>query len=183
MGTRTTLTVSDLEKLPPPPENEGKAWELSEGELILVGNAKFAHERVKAKIAKLLTAYILQQSVGEVMVETGFVLNDNTFRIPDVLFASKQALAGTVDDSLARFVPELVVEIVSDTEKPSDVERKLRQYLACGVHEVWQVYLGIQAVSITTQETQRRLYASDTLATSVLPGFETPVAAFFEPVS
>ena len=79
-------------------------------------------------------------------------------------------------------MPAVVVEIVSDTEKPSDVEAKLRQYLAHGVPEVWQVYPELKALSISTPAGLVRRYSDDLLTTPLLPGFEVPVSAFFEPL-
>jgi Uma2 family endonuclease len=182
MGARTAITVADLEKLAPPPEHEGKAWELSEGELILVGNAKFIHERVKTQVARILTEFVAGKRMGTVMVESGIALSDRTFRIPDVMLIPPGSSQSVDDQGIPCFVPALVVEVVSDSEKPSDVEAKLRQYLAHGTREVWQVYLELRAMSVSTATEHKRLYSDDILTSSLLPSFATPVSAFFEPL-
>ena len=177
MGAHAVNTIEDLEKLAPP--TGGKAWELNDGELVAARNALLLHERVKARVALLLTSYLLQSPIGEVMVETGIVLSPNTFRIPDVLYVSNEALQSASPSALPSFLPELVVEVVSDSEKALDVEQKLRQYLHRGIKEVWQIFPSLHAASITTSSTQVRLYSDDLLTTSVLPGFSAPVSALF----
>lgn len=46
MGTKTALSPNDLLLLPRP--EHGKHYELSQGELIVVGNAGWRHESIKS---------------------------------------------------------------------------------------------------------------------------------------
>src|SRR5580700_11134893 len=72
MGTKTALSPDDLLLLPRP-EN-GKHYELSEGELIVVGNAGWRHERIKAIILRLLFAYLERHPLGSAFSETQFTM-------------------------------------------------------------------------------------------------------------
>ncbi len=72
-------------------------------------------------------------------------------RQPDVLLISKARLAQNPPSSnpapLAP-APELVVEIVSPSDKPSVLAAKIADYRAVGVQEAWVVRSGLQTVEV-----------------------------------
>jgi Uma2 family endonuclease len=182
MAAKTGLTVADLEKLAPPPESQGKAWELYEGEIVEVGNAVVRHERIKARIFGLIYAYLMGNRFGEVYSESSFRLFEDVLLIPDVAFLPKDRLTGVDPDKQFAVPPALAIEVISDSESGARMEQKVKLYLAAGVTEIWQVYPGLSEVLVITPENRKVYSGSDVLTTPVLPGFETPVDAFFEPL-
>ena len=178
MAAHTALTPDDLITLPAP---EGiQHYELNEGELVPVGNAGFEHEMVKSIILEILIAYVREHRVGRVFAESMFPLADNTARIPDVSFVTTEKLKSVrITKGSIPFAPDLAIEIISESEPAGDAETKVRQYLAAGVAEVWQVYPDLALVRVRTREGYRDLEGEQILETPVLAGFRCPVNQFF----
>jgi Uma2 family endonuclease len=178
MGTRTAITPDDLLLLPRP-EN-GKHYELSEGELIIVGNAGARHERIKSTILTLLIVYLDRHPIGSAFSDSQFTMADGGARIPDVAFVRRSKLAPLPDEDIAiPFAPDLAIEIISNSEIAARAEKKVREYLASGVREVWQVYPADRFVRVRTAEGIRDLVEDQLLETPVLPEFQVKVQAFF----
>jgi hypothetical protein len=93
----------------PRPEN-GKHYELSEGEPIVGGSPGWRHEGGGARI-----------------LYVAFVSHGKLALLPD-------------EDIAIPFAPDLAIEIISNSEIAARAEKKVREYLASGVQEVWQVY-------------------------------------------
>jgi len=174
---KRTLTPADLLTMGRPPN--GKHYELSgSGELIAAGNAGKKHELTKSRTASALFKWE-RPEVGVVFSETMFSVGEGA-RIPDVAFVSKARMdAHPEDDGPISFAPNLAIEVVSDSEPAEDAELKVREYLAAGVEEVWQMYPKGRFVRVRTSDGYRDLYPSDAISTPVLPGFNTPVGDLF----
>jgi Uma2 family endonuclease len=178
MPQKTLYKVEDLATLPPLPE--GQHYELSEGELIIGGNARFRHEDIKARVAELLTEWNLRSRQGRVYSELMYKLGEGTARQPDVSFVTSDRRAAADLDLQATFVPNLAVEVLSESESITEAEAKVHQYLDAGVSEVWQLFPDQRLIHVRTPGQIRELTATDTLTTPVLPGFETSVSRMFE---
>ena len=172
------LTPDSLLELPTP-EN-GKFYELSEGELIVVGYAGTKHEIVKRRILKLLFAWELQFGKGEVFAESMFTLGKRTARIPDIsmVLAERVSLLPYANVAIP-IAPDLAVEVISQSESAAYAEKKLREYLAAGVVEIWQVYPDEKIVRVHWNKDVQTLEAGDTLRSRVMEGFEAPIDKFF----
>jgi Uma2 family endonuclease len=105
-------------------------------------------------------------------------------RIPDVAFFCWDKLPGRVLPSkpIPDLAPDLAVEVLSATNTPAEMERKLREYFLSGVRLVWmidparrqaEVYTSPDAPAATLDEAQA-LHGGD-----VLPGFTLPLAELF----
>lgn len=172
------LTADLLLTLPKPAS--GKHYELSDGELILVGNAGALHELTKTRIFEILTEYRIQRkAAGRAFAETQFTLRADRARIPDLAWVSQSKLDQIPRENRAISVaPDLAVEIISDSEQPEAIEQKLRDYLEAGV-EVWQVFPSLGTITVWQGNQGQRLSGEQTLSSPCLPGFEIAVAEFF----
>jgi Uma2 family endonuclease len=105
-------------------------------------------------------------------------------RIPDVAFFSWDKLPGRVFPSkpIPDLAPDLAVEVLSKTNTPEEMERKLGEYFLSGVRLVWmidprkrsaEVYTAADAPDAILDETQA-LDGGD-----VLPAFRLPLAELF----
>jgi Uma2 family endonuclease len=163
----------------PRPRN-GRHYELSEGELIVVGNTLARRELVKRRILKALFSWEIRYSAGAVFSESQFTLGDATARIPDVAYIRNAKLESLPDaDVPIPFAPDLAVEVISESESAFDAERKVGEYLRGGTLEVWQVYPNERRVRVRTAEGIRDLGPSDLLTSPLAPGFEVLVESFF----
>ena len=155
-------------------------FELSEGELITVGNAGARHERVKAKMVKALLKWAGDSRDVYVFSETMFSLGPNTARIPDVsIVLDLKAKQLPTDDVAIPFAPDLAAEIVSPFESASDAEKKVSEYLAAGVQEVWQVFPAQRLIRVHHSGSIRDFTENEKITSSLLSGFTEPVEQFF----
>lgn len=181
MGTKAALTVADLAKLPPLRPEQGHHYELSDGELIVVGNAGYKHERVKSRITEMLVLFKAQKRMGAVFAETQFSLQGDCARQPDVAFVYQQKLdAHPVTHQAVPFAPDLAVEVISESETAAEAEKKVQEYLTSGVSEVWQVFPDQGIVHVRTRESIQAFRDDDILTSPVLPGFSARASDFFE---
>jgi Uma2 family endonuclease len=76
--------------------------------------------------------------------------------------------------------PCLAIEVVSPSDTAKHLKRKVDAYLEAGSKSVWIVYPEARSVMIHTAGSVRELKADQPITDPLLPGFSTPVAAFFE---
>lgn len=87
-------------------------------------------------VTQLITGEELFEMLGEVMVgEVGIDTgrDPDTVRAADVLFISHERLKKASPEGFLDVVPELVVEIMSPTNKWEEVRRRVEEYLGIGV--------------------------------------------------
>jgi Uma2 family endonuclease len=91
------------------------------------------HGKAQARVAYALRAGL---SGGEVITECS-VLTSIGVRVPDVAWASDEFLRSQGDSTPFTRAPEICVEIVSRSNRRSEIDEKIAAYLAAGAREVW----------------------------------------------
>ena len=86
------------------------------------------------------------------------------------------------DDEAWDVVPDLVVEVVSPTDKADDLLEKVEEYFLAGVVQVWVVYPRRRVVHVFESFTQIKVTAEgqELDGGTILPGFRVPLATLFE---
>src|ERR1041384_1938689 len=82
------MTVADLDLLP----DDGNRYELFEGELYVSRAPGIPHQRVLAKLIKLISNYLDQHPIGELLPTPGVIFDDYNAAIPDVVFMTTEQL-------------------------------------------------------------------------------------------
>jgi Uma2 family endonuclease len=132
----------------------------------------------------VVAQFVKQHQLGYTFVaETGFVLSEEpaTVRAPDFAYVSRDRAPERWSRHFARFVPDLVAEVVSPSDTFSSVAEKVEDWLKAGVRLVWVIDPATQTVRVyrTGQPTQV-LREQDTLSgEDVLPGFACKVSELF----
>jgi len=140
------------------------------------------HGWIAAKILVAIANHVESRDLGKVYSETGFVLarDPDTVRAPDVAFVRSERAVAT---SRAYFegAPDLAVEVLSPDDRPGYVREKVAEWLKADARAVWVIDPRDRTVTVHERRRKaKRLGEADTLrGGSVLPGFETPVAAIF----
>lgn len=179
MASKTQLTVADLEKMP---DIHSMRVELDEGELVEMAPASEDHGNVGAQILLILGSFVKANQLGRVyMADTGFILDDDTMRAPDVAFVRRDRVPGVRSTGFGKGAPDLAVEVFSPFDSVAQLMRKVKQYFAAGTHTVWIVYPERREVhALEASGADRILHGEDLIdAPNLLPGFSAPVAAFF----
>ncbi len=105
-------------------------------------------------------------------------------RIPDVSFVSWDRLPDrkTPREPIPDLVSDLAVEILSESNTPQEMERKLRDYFRTGVRLAWYVEPREQRVRVYTSPEQVQLVEKNGVLDggAVLPGFSLRLSEWFE---
>ena len=187
-AARATITPDDLLALE---AEHGARYELVNGalqdrsELQGAGIPSAEHGAASARIVSELDAHVRAGRLGVVLVECGFVLSEDpsTVRIPDVSFVAKAQLPGDgLPSGYFRSGPDLAVEVVSPTDKVSELAVKIADYLTAGTQQVWIVEPSTRTVAVYRPGGAARVYgAADTLdGGDLLPGLALPVSDLFD---
>lgn len=132
------MTAEQLAELP----DDGWRHELIEGELHTMAPAGWQHGRVSLEIGRQVANYVKQHALGECFgAETGFVVarDPDTVRAPDVAFVRADRVPPAEQTGFSDVVPDLVVEVVSPSDRSSDVTKKALFWVGAGVRLVWVV--------------------------------------------
>jgi len=138
MATRARLTAQDLWRL-----GEGDVRrELVDGEIVEAAPVGGVHGQITLRIARKLAEHVERHGTGKVLVgDVGFGLNlpydPERVRGPDVAFVSSQRRpGGRLPQGFLSGPPDLVVEVLSPSDNPVDVQQKVRDYLDAGARLV-----------------------------------------------
>ncbi len=168
------------------PENENRYFELDEGKVIELPPPQVPHGFFAQNIGARLWMFARQRKRGYVCSnDTGVVIRrkPDTVRGPDVMFFDDGKSAKEIaETAYAENPPVLAVEVLSPSDRPSRVARKVNQYLRAGVKLVWVVDPEIREVGVHRPGIELQLLTADDVLTGgdELPGFECRVAEFFE---
>lgn len=180
--TRTRMTARELFELP----DDGKRYELVEGELKEIVPAGARHGSTTARLTVLLGQHVRAERLGVVLAaETGFVIsrNPDTVRAPDVSFVAQERVPEEgPPESFWELTPDLVVEVVSPNDTAAEVQSKVQMWLESGTHLAWVVYPDTRSVvAYKSLKDISTLTAEDVLSSGdVVPGFECKVTEIFE---
>jgi Uma2 family endonuclease len=180
MVTTRQITVEEFETMP----LEGR-WELVDGELEEMSPSADISSSTAMMIGYLLISHVLPNRLGRVYApDGGFVIfpDRQTVLAPDVAFVSADRVPqGEERDHFPRLAPDLAVEVLSPSDRMSEVLAKVAMYLEAEVGLVWLVDPRRQTVTVFRPDaTPEKLDATMTIdGGDVLPGFSTPVAAMF----
>ncbi|MCL4303305.1 MAG: Uma2 family endonuclease [Anaerolineae bacterium] len=157
--------------------------ELIDGRIVLMTPAGGEHGLVEFNLGSELRSFVRQHTLGWVMGgEVGVYTRRNPDRVrgADVVFISKERLPDRPQGFL-EVAPELIVEIISPTDRWQDMHEKLEEYFAIGVQQVWIVEPPTRTVRVYHSATEMyKLTESDILAgEGPLAGFALAVAEIF----
>lgn len=131
-----------------------------------------------------LGSFILRHDLGKIYTPDGpFRLAPGLVRLPDVSFVSWARYHEPKHrGEIQAIVPELAVEILSQSNTKREIARKLGEYFAAGVRLAWIVDPKRREVRVHSSGTDFvTLTAADVLdGGDVLPGFRLPLAEFFD---
>jgi Uma2 family endonuclease len=173
------LTIEEL------PDVVGDALgELIAGRFVPMTPTGRPHARTEVRLAARLETFVTEHGLGEVYTgEVGILIrrNPDTLRGADIAFVSKQRLVNVSPDGFLDVAPDLVVEIISPSDRWTDVMEKIDDYFAIGVSAVWIVNPKRSQISIYRSATDVNLYQSGAVVSGEpeLPGFTLSTSDIF----
>jgi Uma2 family endonuclease len=181
MATQKRLiTADELIRMP----EDGCKYELLGGVLLTMSPPGAWHGAVGGNAYALLWTHVRQHAGGRVFQDIGVFLghNPDTVRAPDVCYLSAERLPpGGIPRGYLDVVPDLIVEVISPSDRRSEVEEKVLDWLRGGARIVWVIDPDRRTVAIHTPvQAPHILGETETLtADPVLPGFSVPVRDLF----
>ena len=167
---KSVITEEGFPNLP----DSGCKYELVDGELDEVPTS-FLHDVIIGNIAARMFP-----APGQ----GGFrMFAPNTVRCPDFAFMRKERLPGGVPpNTLGDEAPDLCAEVISSSERGSQMERKVREYFASGAKLVWHTFPETRRIVVfTSPDEQRTDEADDEIdAGDLLPGVRVRVGDLFD---
>lgn len=157
--------------------------ELVRGEVIEMPRPNSWHGVVCANVAYQLNRWADETGSCCVLSNDPGVIterNPDTVRGPDVCYIRSERLPRGMPEGFLPFSPDLVVEVLSPSERWQDVIAKIDEYFTAGTQEVWVVDPALRQLQQHRTVPPPVVSRNDDLVTSpLLPGFSVPVSALF----
>ena len=175
------ITADDFEKFDP----EWR-YDLIRGELFpMPPFPSEQHGFVTSDLATELSWYVRSNNLGRTSAaETRFVVEQNpdTAIAPDWAFIAKDRAPKTLSEKFSRIVPDAILEVRSPSDRPGEVEKKMKRWIAAGVRIGWELNPKNKLMTVyRPNEAPRQIDINGTIrGEDVLPGFELPMRTLFE---
>lgn len=173
--TELLLTYDDYLTLP----NDGKRYEIIEGELTMSPAPEPDHQDVIGNIYSALRNFVRAHSLGKVYVSPiDVVLSMTDIVQPDIVFIAAERLAFVKKKNIVA-APDIVIEVLSPSTEINDRTRKKVLYEKFGVKEYWIADMDAMAVEIYSLQgsqfgTPKVFKNSESVASAILTGFSFP---------
>ena len=178
---RGKLTNADYLAMTPP-ANTGPRYQLIDGELIEMSGASYGHQVFLLQMSIQLGIQVESLGIGEILFAP-YDVHVNTFNTyqPDLLFVS-DARRTFLERLGITGAPDVVMEILSDSTRRHDLNRKLPEYVAAGVREAWVVDLDARTLSVYAGDAATPAVVftdNDTLTSDAMPGVAVELGPIF----
>lgn len=175
----TLMTGEELLQHP-----ELERCELVDGRVILLPPTEPTHGGIEGNLYYELRTWARSTGRGKALVgDVGIYLRrkPDTVRAPDVSYISNERYAQYVGSGFLNIAPELAVEVLSPSDRLSEVTEKVGAFLQAGVDRVWVVNPRLKRVSVYRSPTDiQHFHEGETLSDEeLLPGFQLDVSEIF----
>ena len=185
------LTFDEWQALP---ETNGKC-EVVDGVLVMPPSPTDEHQLLGFEIASHVSPFVRERQLGVVLLAPRDVLIQRVplhVRQPDVLFLSAERAgvrrpSDLVGQPRIEVPPDLVIEVLSPSNTPGDIEQRLADYRSIGVPECWLASFPNRTVEVLRLTPEGAVSVAtygmgDTLRSEVLPGFALAIDDIFGPL-
>ena len=164
-------------------------FEIIDGQIVETPPMSSYAVRIANILAYQINSHTDKRDLGEAIVEQIFNLRlpMDRNRRPDVGYVSyarwpkdrPQPTEGDIWD----VVPDLMVEVISPSDKAEELVTKIREYFEAGGRQVWVIYPRERLGYLYDSPTKLRIITDRENLTGgdVIPGFELPLARLFPP--
>lgn len=177
MATLAGLTIEDFEKLP---EALARNHELVDGELIDVSGNVPEHNWLRDLLGRILGNFVDEHQLGNLIAEQEYDFGGNGHG-PDLSFV-KQSKVHLFDRKrrVQPFVPDLAIEIVSESDGFNSLMKKAKRYCDSGTQEVWIFSMDMRQAVRYSGEQGVILGGTAEFASDLIPGFSLRLSELFD---
>jgi Uma2 family endonuclease len=165
-------------------DRENRLCELVDG-ILVEKTVGFYEARLALVLARILDDFTAAHDLGIVVGADGMMrLSPGLVRIPDAAFLSWSKLPDRAipHEPIPHLAPDLTVEVLSASNTPQEMARKIDEYFAAGVRLVWLLDHRSRTMTVHTSPEQTATVTEDEDLDGgpVLPGFSVPLREVFE---
>lgn len=157
--------------------------EFIDGEVVLHSPAKNAHLDVTGYVFMLLSPFVRSKKLGEVKSEKCLCVFPRNDYEPDVVFFGRAKAEKLKPETMKFPIPDLIVEVLSESTEERDRGVKFEDYQAHGVGEYWVIDAEREVVEqyMLRDSKYELVLKSGTgeLRSEAMAGLVVPVRAFF----
>lgn len=184
MTTTTAERLMTADELLLLPRGNGTLYELDEGRLICLSPAAPLSSVVAGNVFGAMYLFVRQRSLGICfMADAGFRLasDPDTVRAPDIAFVRTERIpaGGIPRRSFWPGAPDLAVEVLSPSNRPGEMWRRIGDLLNAGTRLVWVIDPERRTALIIRPSGDTTPIGEDGVldGEDVLPGFALPLRA------
>jgi len=133
---------------------------------------------VQHLLLRILQPFVDQHGLGDVRIEAGFKLAEDTWVQPDVSFLGTSQLRSTRPGGYFEGAPALGIEVASESNTAAQLDLKMELLFAHGAEEVWVVYPQTRRVRVHFPDGHSETLAAG-LQSALFPGLSAPLSAVF----
>jgi Uma2 family endonuclease len=179
----STKTYEDYLNTP----DDGQRYELIDGEIFVSPSPQLLHQLASIELSSMLHRYVRGSRLGRVVAAPMDVrLATNEVVQPDLMFIRTGSPADNPNEDRVEGAPDLLVEILSPSNRGYDLVRKRQLYARCGVPEYWivdPINRTIETLSLNGDEYETVPHARGLMVSMVLPSLRFNISAFFTRVA
>jgi Uma2 family endonuclease len=137
-------THEDLENFP-----DNEIWELVEGVPYQMAPPSVKHQRISGELFRQIANYLLAKgNPCEVYAAPFGVYLPNTRKKNNFIVPDLTVVCEKIAGDKYYGVPPLVIEIISPSNHPGELQKKFKLYQTLGIREYWLIYPDIVTVSV-----------------------------------
>lgn len=180
------MTIKDVEKLQSAINEAGLDYdvELENGSISIVGPSDIVSSEIGILFSRLLANWVYPRRLGRVFDSAGgFILPDSNLTAPDVSFVRAARLRQS-PRYFGELVPDLVVEIKSQSDRIKTLEKKVINFI--NLRAVVGILIDPDEETVTVYRSQGEpvVFNNNDVLTipELLPGWELPISELWPPV-
>lgn len=176
------VTAAEFELMPS--RRDGGKVELVRGRVVVMPPVGPEHGERATSLILELGGFVVARGLGRVRAETGYWLGADPDHIcaPDISFVREDRVAmETVYRGAVQQIPDLAVEIISPSDRDTDVQDKVQAYLDAGVPRVWVVRPPLRTITVHRPDRDPHVFRVGDELTSEDAAF--PGTGFMLPIS
>jgi Uma2 family endonuclease len=175
----SAMTVKDVEQIQIAFSEAGLDYqiELEDGKISIVGPSDIVSSEIGSILISLLGNWVYPRSLGRVFSYAGFIISNTNLKAPDVSFMRAARLRES-PRYFAQLVPDLVVEIKSQSDRIKVIESKVIKFIELGAIVGIAIDPDRETVKIYRSTGEPTVLENGELLTipELFPGWELPVS-------
>ena len=182
----STMTVKDVEQVQTAFSEAGLDYqiELEDGILSIMGPSDIVSSEISSRLIAFLFAWVNPRRLGRVFDSAGgFIMPDTNVKAPDVSFVRASRLRQS-PRYFGQLVPDLVVEIKSQSDRTQPLETKVLKFVEPGAIVGIAIDPDAETVKIYRSTGEPQILQNGDILTipELFPGWELPVSELWPPI-